>query len=245
MQRPSDRPALELPRAGLLALFALLALAACGASEPAWEDDFPAPSSAAPAAPARPKSPPGRFARDEVDEVLLQGPARFLQRVAPEEVIRNGAFIGWRVVAMPNEWGQVALKPGDVVTRVNGTAIERPDDLWTVWLDLATARELRVAYERDGAAKELVMPIDGPPNDSVVAKLQSYSSPKPASQPKGTIVIEEPAPPPADGDPNDTGGGARESVSVSGGGKAGGGKDAKDAKDAKSDARKGDKNDKK
>jgi hypothetical protein len=227
------RPALI----ALPALAAALALVACGGSQPSWDDEFgSSQGGVSQSAPSKPRSPPGRFARAEVDEVLVQGPVWILQRVAPEEVIRNGAFVGWRVMAMPSEWAHLALKAGDVVTQVNGAVIERPEDLWSVWVGLASAKELRVAFERDGAAKELVMPIDGPPNEAVIAKLQSNSAPRPAQQPKGTVVIEEGTPPPAD-DEADTGG-ARESVSASGSGKSSGSKDAKDAKPAD---RKGDK----
>jgi hypothetical protein len=238
MLHPAVRPAL-VTLAALAA--ASLALAACGGSQPSWDDEFPASQGgASQSAPSKPRSPPGRFARAEVDEVLVQGPVWILQRVDPEEVVRNGAFIGWRVTAMPNEWSHLALKPGDVVTQVNGAVIERPEDLWSVWVGLASAKELRVAFEREGAAKELVMPIDGPPNEAVIAKLQSNTAPGPSTQPKGTIVIEEGTPPPADtdADADANRGSARESVSATGGGKPGG---SRDAKDPKPEGRKGDK----
>lgn len=237
MQRPSVRPSFGVRFA--LAALAAAALTACGGPQPSWDDEFPTSQGASEPAPSKPRSPPGRFARAEVEEVLLQGPVWILQRVEPEEVIRKGAFVGWRVTTMPNEWAHLAIQPGDVVTQVNGAVIERPEDLWSVWVGVASAKELRVAFERDGAAKELVMPIDGPPSDAVIAKLQSNSAPRPAQQPKGTIVIEEGTPPPPDDEAD--AGGSRESVSVSGGGKSGGSKDAKDAKDAKPADRKGDK----
>jgi hypothetical protein len=242
MQHRSVRPALAWVTLAALAA----ALTACGGAQPSWDDELPASQDgASQPAPSKPRSPPGRFARAEVDEVLVQGPVWILQRVAPEEVIRNGAFVGWRVMAMPNEWGHLALKAGDVVTQVNGAVIERPEDLWSVWMGLATAKELRVAYEHEGAMKELVMPIDGPPNEAVIAKLQNNASPSRAQQPKGTVVIEDGTPPPADGDSDAASaasGGARESVSASGGGKASGAKDAQSAKDAKDakDAKGGD-----
>ncbi|NUQ74037.1 MAG: serine protease [Polyangiaceae bacterium] len=220
-------------RPARIAHFVLAAsLAACGGSQPSWDDEFPPSQAASEPAPGKPKSPPGRFARAEVDEVLLEGPVWILKRIAPEEVIRNGELVGWRVTAMPNEWSHLAMRAGDVVTKVNGAAIERPEDLWAVWVGLASAKELRIAYEQGGVAKELVMPIDGPPNEAVLAKLQSNSAPRPAQQPKGTIVIEEGAPPPPDDEAD--AGGARESVSVSGGGKSGGSKDPK-AGDRKGD----------
>lgn len=216
MQHPLARTALV---ASSLVAGLAVSLAGCAASQPAWEDDFgdsaSSPTGGAPAA-EKPRSPPGRFARAEVDEVLLQGPVWILRRVVPEEVVRDGAFVGWRLAAIPEEWRHLAIKPGDVVTRVNGASIERPNDLWAAWVGLASAKELRVAYEREEAARELVMPIDGPPTEAVVAKLQSNAPPpRPPRKPKGTIVIEEGSAPPGE-ESADAASGPRESVSVSG-----------------------------
>ena len=41
------------------------------------------------------------------------------------------------------------MKPGDVVTAVNGFSIERPEQAQQAFLSLAVASELRVDYERE------------------------------------------------------------------------------------------------
>jgi hypothetical protein len=215
MQRPLARTVIAL--ASLAA-----ALAGCAASQPAWEDDFPAPESTPTPQPAKPMSPPGRFARAEVDEVLLQGPSWILRRVVAEEVIRDGAFVGWRINALPEAWSHLAIKAGDVVTRVNGAPIERPDDFWAAWAALASAKELKITYEREGAARDLTMPIDGAPTGEVVARLQSNGQPPRLPQRlKGVIVIEDRPIPHADGDSfvDPPSGAPAESVSASGSGK--------------------------
>jgi hypothetical protein len=172
----------------LLLSAALAATASCGGEPP--------PPAAAPAAkpappPKRASLPPGHLARQDVDDALAKGPPWILRRVAVEEVLRDGKFIGWRVVAMPAEWRGIDLKPGDVVTHINGMTLEKPDDLYTAWSSLVVASDLKVAYERDGAGRELVFHIDGGP---------SKQSPLPASAPgpqkkkgraKSTIVITE------------------------------------------------------
>jgi type II secretory pathway component PulC len=60
-------------------------------------------------------------------------------------------------------WIGVDLAPSDVVTAVNGRPIERPEQALTAFQSLAVATELRVTYERDGARRELVYPIDDEP----------------------------------------------------------------------------------
>src|SRR5262245_20875098 len=114
-------------RARPIVLSAVLAAAAsCGGQAPP-----PAAPAAKPAAPPpkRASLPAGHLAREDVDAALAKGPPWILRRVAVEEVLRDGKFIGWRLVAMPADWKGIDLKPGDVVTTVNGQTLEKPDDL--------------------------------------------------------------------------------------------------------------------
>ena len=57
---------------------------------------------------------------------------------------------------------ELDLKPGDVVTRVNGHSIERPEQALKVWNGLRVASELFVEYERDGRARSLRWAIVDP-----------------------------------------------------------------------------------
>lgn len=207
-------------RAALLVALGFAGLVACEPSPPAWPDDSLGSSPASTAAPPPiPKSPPGRFFRAELDDYLLAGPsASVLSHIDVEEVIREGSFYGWRITAMPEAWAALALRPGDVVTRVNGAVIEHPDDIWAVWLELSKAKDVRIAYEHEGIGRELLMPIDGNPNPKTFERLQVISAPSgPAKQPKGTIVIEEGISNPADQDADAAAPGSRESVTVGGG----------------------------
>lgn len=197
-----------------------IGLWACEPPPPAWPDEAPPASpSVLSSSPALPKSAPGRFFRAELDERLLAGPsASVLSQVDVEEVFQEGSFRGWRITAMPQDWAGLAIKPGDIVSRVNGLAIENPDDLWALWLELAKAKDIRIAYEHEGIGRELVMPIDGVPNPKTLEQLQALAGPLgPSKQPKGTVVIEEPGvSAPGDQDSDAGAGVARESVKVGG-----------------------------
>src|SRR5262245_26957112 len=106
---------------GLLALGAclpLVAASACGGGQ-APVAATPSPPPAQTAKPASRNAPPGQLARGDVEDVLAQGPPWLLKRVPIEEVIRGGAFIGWKVLALPESFGGVDLKVGDVVMKVN------------------------------------------------------------------------------------------------------------------------------
>ncbi|KYF47215.1 serine protease, partial [Sorangium cellulosum] len=173
------------------ACLSLAVLAGCGGQQAAGPTPAPPPPAKS-AAPVKPTAPAGQFARADVERVLLQGPPWILRRVPVEEVIRAGAFIGWKILALPADWSDLELKPGDVVTRVNGAPLERPDDLFAAYRAVASANELKIAYEREGTARELVVPIFGPPSQETVKAFESDSPPRrPAtSRPRGTTVIE-------------------------------------------------------
>ena len=132
-----------------------------------------APPPSAPNAPAKPaagasaaSSAPGRLQRAEVDQVLVQqGPPWVLRRVLSEEVMgRDGKFAGWRLVGLPEEWRALDLRPGDIVMRVNGLPIETPGQAFDAWRSVAKHPAIKITLTRDGARREIAIPIDGAPS---------------------------------------------------------------------------------
>jgi hypothetical protein len=114
--------------------------------------------------------------------LVTQGPPWILRRVMMEEVLRSdGKFTGWRMAGLPEEWKDIDLKPGDVVTRVNGLPLETPDDAWEAWKSVARFPELKITLTRDGAARTLVLPIDGPPVAATAAALGREAGPQRAA----------------------------------------------------------------
>jgi hypothetical protein len=79
--------------------------------------------------------------------------------VEPE--IIGGKFQGFRITELkpPDFWQGVDLKPGDVVTQVNGMTIERDIDAYEAFQSLRAANSLRVSLLRGGVKRELVYAI--------------------------------------------------------------------------------------
>jgi type II secretory pathway component PulC len=95
----------------------------------------------------------GVIPRDALKAELDRGIGRFLQQVRAEPVVSRGRFLGWRLTTLFPSRGDVhvqAIKPGDVVRRVNGQSIERPEDFKALWDGLAAASQLVLEIERDG-----------------------------------------------------------------------------------------------
>jgi general secretion pathway protein C len=148
-------------RLALLGPLALV-LAACGGSAP--EAVAPATSAAhsstsAPTPTAVASMPANGLRRSVVHEVVAEGLGAFLQHVSVDEhpVFVAGKFHGFRIAALndPAWWNGVDLRPGDVVTAVNGFPIEHPEDALEAFKSLEVSSELRVDYERAGTPREL------------------------------------------------------------------------------------------
>jgi len=147
------------------ALLALACLAACGgaAASLAIEetvDLLPGgggePPGAAAPAPAR----PGTVSRSDLDELLAAGPAALLARVETAPEREGGRFAGFRITGFPGgPPAAVDLRVGDVVVRVNGRGIERPEQYFEVFRALAGAAEIRFEIIRDGAPLTLTCPV--------------------------------------------------------------------------------------
>ncbi len=129
-------------------------------AETAAPAEPPAPG-AAPQAPAAAASSlpeqleAGDIARASLNAVLSAGVGRFLQHVQAEARLQNGRFTGWRLVHLFDDGSGLLLQPGDIVLRVNGQSIERPEQFQNVWQSMATASDLVLDVERGGKRSQL------------------------------------------------------------------------------------------
>jgi len=126
--------------------------------------------------------PPGSLFRKDVSETVDEGLGYFLQRVSVDPSIIDGKFQGFRIVELrPAEfWRGVDLKPGDVVTQVNGMPIERDIDAYQAFESLLAAPELRVTFTRGGSSRQLVYAIVDP-NAKAAPKPANVAPPAPAA----------------------------------------------------------------
>src|SRR5689334_14873639 len=110
-----------------------LALAACGGQTSSTATPAAAPTArGATASPASAPLPSNAIRRSAVREALSAGLGAFLQHVTLDErpAFVAGKFHGFRIASLRGEsfWRGVDLKPGDVITRVNGMPIEHPEE---------------------------------------------------------------------------------------------------------------------
>ena len=136
--------------------------AACGESPPAKApESTPSPQATAPTTTAAAVAPRiTSLRRSDVKQQIAKGLGYFLQNVTVEDwpVMRNGKFYGFKIKAVSADWG-VDLRPGDVVTRVNGMPIGHPEEADAALRSLEKAKALRVEFDRDGKPSTLELPI--------------------------------------------------------------------------------------
>jgi hypothetical protein len=59
--------------------------------------------------------------------IIDAGLGRLFQRVKVAAELDGGKFVGFRIVSIDQAWAAAPLSPGDVIRRVNGQPIERPE----------------------------------------------------------------------------------------------------------------------
>lgn len=102
----------------------------------------------------------GTISRSALQALLAEGPAALLAavRTAPARV--GGRFVGFRIEAFTRGPPEVVdLRVGDIILGVNGRAIERPEDYYEVFQQLASAAKIEFELLRDGNRRILVYPI--------------------------------------------------------------------------------------
>jgi type II secretory pathway component PulC len=153
-------------RAGLaltLGLTLVLGLAGCGDATPQANSPSKNSPRTSPAGELRENAPPvpvTSLKRAEVKETIAQGLGVFLQNVTVDDwpVMHDGKFYGFKIRTINPEWG-VDLRPGDVVTKVNGIVPEHPEEADAALRSLEKAKTLKVEFERDGKPRTLELPI--------------------------------------------------------------------------------------
>jgi S1-C subfamily serine protease len=144
-----------------------LLLVACATATPlppVPEEPTPTPAVAPlpappPPAPCAAFARPGVLRRSVVDRTVKAGLGPWLHGgVVVDPAMQKGRFRGWIVRSLyPNDvcYQQVDLRPGDVVLKVNGQGLERPEQASEVFQSLSSAPALVVEFLREGAPMKL------------------------------------------------------------------------------------------
>ncbi len=84
-----------------------------------------------------------------------------MEVIRPQPFMPNGQLKGYRVFPGRNRQQFVALglRPGDLVTQVNGVALNNPAQGMEIFNSLGASSQITVTVERNGRAQELTMDL--------------------------------------------------------------------------------------
>jgi type II secretory pathway component PulC len=105
---------------------------------------------------------PGVLRRSSLVRVIDAGLPRWMQGVQGDRALSNHRFQGWLIKSMyPGDpcYQAIELREGDIVQKINGKSIERPEQAFDVAQSLRTASSLVVDFLRGGKAQKMTLSI--------------------------------------------------------------------------------------
>jgi hypothetical protein len=170
-----------------LRALAVLVLGACAARTPAPTPPPPASAESVDLA-ARPPPPPppparterimiatvtndknspymGVIDREGLHAIIDQGLGRLLGRLKISPVLQRGKFEGFRVTGLDPLWNGAGILLDDVIVRLNGQPIERPEQAQAAFESLRVASEISLDLMREGKPKKMRYRIESRVNN--------------------------------------------------------------------------------
>jgi general secretion pathway protein C len=141
-------------------------------------------SSAAPLPP--PPPPPAAAAVERVQQLMRSNPGLIGEVLRPQAVLADGRQRGYRVYPGPNQaaFNRLGLRPGDLVTAINGTTLDDPSRGGEVFSTLSSVAEARVTVIRNGAQQELSLNLADMANE---AERMNVQNPAPDDSPEAAL----------------------------------------------------------
>ncbi|HVC37728.1 MAG TPA: type II secretion system protein GspC [Gammaproteobacteria bacterium] len=102
---------------------------------------------------------PGTRNLGQLRNDLLRHPEHLLDVMRAMPVMENGKLSGYRVFPVGNSdaFAKLGLKPGDVVTAVNGMPLDNPAESMSILNKLKTSEQISITYTRNGQQQTQVL----------------------------------------------------------------------------------------
>ncbi len=95
---------------------------------------------------------------------LIRHPEHLLDVMRAMPVMENGKLSGYRVFPVGNSdaFAKLGLKPGDVVTAVNGMPLDNPAESMGILNQIKTSEQISITYTRNGQQQTQVLQMQNP-----------------------------------------------------------------------------------
>jgi general secretion pathway protein C len=96
---------------------------------------------------------------DRMRKLITEQPSLLADVMRPQPVFANGKQTGFRVYPGRNRQAfvRLGLRPGDLVTAINGTPLDDPEHAQEIFRTLGSSPEAHVTVTRNGAQQDLVL----------------------------------------------------------------------------------------
>ena len=102
-----------------------------------------------------------RISRPVLKKVLGRSVGDLLRRyVRIEAVLNKGRFVGWRIEKIAKLPPWMVLRRGDVIRKVNGLPLAKPDDAHKAWKAVRDADEIRIDFIRNRRPHSFRIAVD-------------------------------------------------------------------------------------
>ncbi len=98
-------------------------------------------------------------ATSSLRQLVNQDPARITDIIRPQPVFRDGQQQGYRVYPgrQRQQFSQLGLRPGDLITQINGMSLDDPARGMEIFRGLGEATQVSVTVERNGTTEVLTL----------------------------------------------------------------------------------------
>ncbi len=139
---------------------------------------------------------------DRMRRVLSDQPGLIADVMRPQPVFADGKQRGYRVYPGPNRQAfmRLGLRPGDLVTGINGTPLDDPTRGQEIFRTLGSSSEARVTVMRNGRQQDLTLNMTQLASEAdQLASPPGAPGPQPIQMPE-QMPVGEPPPPPTGND---------------------------------------------
>lgn len=105
------------------------------------------------------RPPTSRTRAATIREVIDRSPTRITDVIRPQPVFKDGQQQGYRVYPgrERKQFAQLGLRPGDLITQINGMPLEDPARGMEIFRGLSDATQVSVTVERSGQTEILTL----------------------------------------------------------------------------------------
>ena len=121
----------------------------------------------------------------QMREAMQRNPNALSEVIRSQQVLAGGKQRGFRVYpgSNPRAFSRLGLRPGDLVTEVNGTALDDPSRGEEIMRTLNSSAEARVTILRNGRQSEVVLDLAQLANDPEMSAGNEGDASTPSSAP--------------------------------------------------------------